>query len=85
MPLPAFIVVETYRELDVFQNFERLDLHPLSFDASWKPRLANGIGSVWEQSRPSYRTNKEIRDDMDRLGTSHDSDRWKGLPVVRIR
>jgi len=44
--------------------------------------LGNGIGSVWEQLKTIDRINREISGDMDRLIILHDSDRWKGLPVV---
>jgi glyoxylase-like metal-dependent hydrolase (beta-lactamase superfamily II) len=44
--------------------------------------LANGIGSVWEQLKTIDRINKEIGGDMNRLIILHDSERWKGLPIV---
>ena len=45
--------------------------------------LANGIGSVWEQLKTIDRINKEIAGDLDRLIILHDSERWKGLPVIQ--
>jgi hypothetical protein len=45
--------------------------------------LANGIGSVWEQLKTIDRINKEIGGDLNSLIILHDSDRWKGLPIVR--
>ena len=45
--------------------------------------LANGIGSVWEQLKTIDRINKEIEGDLSKLIILHDSERWKGLPIVK--
>jgi glyoxylase-like metal-dependent hydrolase (beta-lactamase superfamily II) len=53
-----------------------------SHDGVYVP-LANGIGSVWEQLKTIDRINREIAGDLGRLIILHDSERWKGLPVVK--
>jgi glyoxylase-like metal-dependent hydrolase (beta-lactamase superfamily II) len=45
--------------------------------------LNNAVGSVWDQLMTIDRINQEIGGDLDKLVILHDTERWKGLPVVR--
>jgi len=45
--------------------------------------LNNAIGSVWEQLKSIDKMNDELGGDLSRLVVLHDTERWKGLPVVK--
>jgi glyoxylase-like metal-dependent hydrolase (beta-lactamase superfamily II) len=80
-----FVILETARGRLVISGdciYARRNICGHKHDGVYVP-LANGIGSVWEQLKTIDRINKEIAGDLSRLIILHDSDRWKGLPVVR--
>jgi glyoxylase-like metal-dependent hydrolase (beta-lactamase superfamily II) len=80
-----FVVIETSKGKLVISGdciYARRNICGHNHNGVYVP-LANGIGSVWEQLKTIDRINKEISGDMDRLIILHDSDRWRGLPIVK--
>jgi glyoxylase-like metal-dependent hydrolase (beta-lactamase superfamily II) len=80
-----FVVVETPKGRLVISGdcvYARRNICGHNHDGVYVP-LANGVGSAWEQLKTIDRINREIAGDLDRLIILHDSDRWKGLPVVK--
>jgi glyoxylase-like metal-dependent hydrolase (beta-lactamase superfamily II) len=80
-----FVILETGRGRLVVSGdciYARRNICGHRGDGVYVP-LANGIGSVWEQLKTIDRINREIAGDLGRLIILHDSERWKGLPVVR--
>ena len=45
--------------------------------------LNNAVGSVWEQLKTIDKMNNELGGDLSRLVVLHDSERWKGMPIVK--
>src|SRR5271154_120528 len=45
--------------------------------------LNNAVGSVWEQLKTIDKMNNELGGDLSRLVGLHDSERWKGMPIVK--
>ena len=62
--------------------YSRAQHHRPQHDGVYQP-LNNAVGSVWEQLKTIDRINTEIGGDLKRLIILHDSDRWKGLPIVK--
>jgi glyoxylase-like metal-dependent hydrolase (beta-lactamase superfamily II) len=80
-----FVVIDSAKGKLVISGdciYARRNICGHNHDGVYVP-LANGVGSVWEQLKTIDRINKEIGRDMDRLIILHDSDRWKGLPIVK--
>jgi glyoxylase-like metal-dependent hydrolase (beta-lactamase superfamily II) len=80
-----FIVIETSRGRLVVSGdcvYSSRNLTGHNHDGVYQP-LNNAVGSVWDQLKTIDRINSEIGGDLGRLIILHDSDRWKGLPVVK--
>ena len=80
-----FIIVETARGRLVISGdcvYSTRNLTGHKHDGVYQP-LNNAVGSVWEQLKTMDRINTELGGDLDRLIILHDSERWKGLPIVR--
>lgn len=80
-----FIVLETSRGRLVVSGdcvYSSRNLTGHNHDGVYQP-LNNAVGSVWDQLKTIDRINSEIGGDLGRLIILHDSDRWKGLPVVK--
>lgn len=80
-----FVVIETARGRLVISGdcvYSSRNLTGHKHDGVYQP-LNNAVGSVWEQLKTIDRINTEIGGDLNRLIILHDSERWKGLPVVK--
>jgi glyoxylase-like metal-dependent hydrolase (beta-lactamase superfamily II) len=80
-----FVIVETSRGRIVLSGdcvYSSRQLTGHKHDGVYQP-LNNAVGSVWDQLKTIDRINTEIGGNLDRLIILHDSDRWKGLPVVK--
>jgi glyoxylase-like metal-dependent hydrolase (beta-lactamase superfamily II) len=80
-----FVVIETVRGRLVISGdcvYSTRNLTGHKHDGVYQP-LNNAVGSVWEQLKTIDRINIEIGGDLNRLIILHDSERWKGLPVVK--
>ena len=80
-----FVVIDSVKGKLVISGdciYARRNICGHNHDGVYVP-LANGVGSVWEQLKTIDRINREIGGDMDRLIILHDSDRWRGLPIVK--
>ncbi|TJV42511.1 MAG: N-acyl homoserine lactonase family protein [Mesorhizobium sp.] len=80
-----FVIVETSRGRVVLSGdcvYSSRQLTGHKHDGVYQP-LNNAVGSVWDQLKTIDRINTEIGGNLDRLIILHDSERWKGLPVVK--
>ncbi|MBZ9676223.1 N-acyl homoserine lactonase family protein [Mesorhizobium sp. ES1-1] len=80
-----FVIVETSRGRIVLSGdcvYSSRQITGHKHDGVYQP-LNNAVGSVWDQLKTIDRINTEIGGDLDRLIILHDSERWKGLPVVK--
>ncbi|MBZ9856470.1 N-acyl homoserine lactonase family protein [Mesorhizobium sp. CA13] len=80
-----FVIVETSRGRIVLSGdcvYSSRQITGHKHDGIYQP-LNNAVGSVWDQLKTIDRINTEIGGNLDRLIILHDSDRWKGLPVVK--
>jgi glyoxylase-like metal-dependent hydrolase (beta-lactamase superfamily II) len=80
-----FVIVETSRGRVVLSGdcvYSSRQLTGHKHDGVYQP-LNNAVGSVWDQLETIDRINSEIGGDLGRLIILHDSERWKGLPVVK--
>ncbi|TJV03553.1 MAG: N-acyl homoserine lactonase family protein [Mesorhizobium sp.] len=80
-----FVIVETSRGRIVLSGdcvYSSRQLTGHKHDGVYQP-LNNAVGSVWDQLKTIDRINTEIGGNLDRLIILHDSERWKGLPVVK--
>lgn len=80
-----FVIVETARGRLVVSGdcvYSSRQLTGHKHDGIYRP-LNNAVGSVWDQLKTIDRINTEIGGDLGRLIILHDSERWKGLPVVK--
>lgn len=80
-----FVIVETARGRIVLSGdcvYSSRQITGHKHDGVYQP-LNNAVGSVWDQLKTIDRINTEIGGDLDRLIILHDSERWKGLPVVK--
>ncbi|MCA0030156.1 N-acyl homoserine lactonase family protein [Mesorhizobium sp. B263B2A] len=80
-----FVIVETSRGRIVLSGdcvYSSRQLTGHKHDGVYQP-LNNAVGSVWEQLKTIDRINTEIGGNLERLIILHDSERWKGLPVVK--
>lgn len=80
-----FVIVETSRGRIVLSGdcvYSSRQITGHKHDGIYQP-LNNAVGSVWDQLKTIDRINTEIGGNLDRLIILHDSDRWKGLPVIK--
>ncbi|AEH90403.1 N-acyl homoserine lactonase family protein [Mesorhizobium opportunistum] len=80
-----FVIVETSRGRIVLSGdcvYSSRQLTGHKHDGVYQP-LNNAVGSVWDQLKTIDRINTEIGGNLERLIILHDSERWKGLPVVK--
>ena len=80
-----FVIVETSRGRVVLSGdcvYSSRQLTGHKHDGVYQP-LNNAVGSVWDQLETIDRINSEIGGDLGRLIILHDSERWKGLPVLK--
>ena len=80
-----FVIVETSRGRIVLSGdcvYSSRQLTGHKHDGVYQP-LNNAVGSVWDQLKTIDRINTEIGGNLDQLIILHDSERWKGLPVVK--
>lgn len=80
-----FILVDTARGRLVVSGdcvYSSRNLTGHNHDGVYQP-LNNAVGSVWDQLKTIDRINTEIGGDLGRLIILHDSDRWRGLPVIK--
>jgi glyoxylase-like metal-dependent hydrolase (beta-lactamase superfamily II) len=80
-----FVIVETSRGRIVLSGdcvYSSRQITGHKHDGVYQP-LNNAVGSVWDQLKTIDRINTEIGGNLDRLIILHDSDRWKGLPVIK--
>lgn len=80
-----FVIVETSRGRIVLSGdcvYSSRQITGHKHDGVYQP-LNNAVGSVWDQLKTIDRINTEIEGNLDRLIILHDSDRWKGLPVIK--
>lgn len=80
-----FVIVETSRGRIVLSGdclYSSRQITGHKHDGVYQP-LNNAVGSVWDQLKTIDRINIEIGGNLDRLIILHDSDRWKGLPVIK--
>lgn len=80
-----FVIVETARGRIVLSGdcvYSSRQITGHKHDGVYQP-LNNAVGSVWDQLKTIDRINTEIGGNLDRLIILHDSERWKGLPVVK--
>lgn len=80
-----FVVIETARGRLVISGdcvYSTRNLTGHKHDGVYQP-LNNAVGSVWEQLKTIDRINTEIGGDLNKLIILHDSERWKGLPIVK--
>jgi glyoxylase-like metal-dependent hydrolase (beta-lactamase superfamily II) len=79
-----FVIVETARGTIVISGdciYARSNICGHGHDGVYAP-LANAVGSAWDQLKTIDRINRAIAGDLDRLVILHDTDRWKGRPIV---
>jgi glyoxylase-like metal-dependent hydrolase (beta-lactamase superfamily II) len=80
-----FVIVETSRGRIVLSGdcvYSSRQLTGHKHDGVYQP-LNNAVGSVWDQLKTIDRINTEIGGNLDQLIILHDSERWKGLPVLK--
>jgi glyoxylase-like metal-dependent hydrolase (beta-lactamase superfamily II) len=80
-----FVIVETAVGRRVISGdcvYSRRQFTGLDNDGVYVP-LNNAIGSVWEQLKSIDKMNDELGGDLSRLVVLHDTERWKGLPIVK--
>jgi glyoxylase-like metal-dependent hydrolase (beta-lactamase superfamily II) len=80
-----FVIVETNKGRRVVSGdcvYSRICFHGHNNDCAFVP-LNNAIGSVWEQLKTIDRMNDEMGGNTDHLILQHDSDRWKGHPIIK--
>ena len=80
-----FVILETAVGRRVLSGdcvYSRRQFTGLNGDGVYVP-LNNAIGSVWEQLKSIDKMNDELGGDLSRLVVLHDTERWKGLPVVK--
>lgn len=80
-----FVIMQTARGRLVISGdcvYSSRNLTGHKCDGVYQP-LNNAVGSVWEQLKTMDRINTEIGGDLSRLIILHDTDRWKGLPIVK--
>ncbi|QPC95543.1 N-acyl homoserine lactonase family protein [Mesorhizobium sp. INR15] len=80
-----FVIVETSRGRIVLSGdcvYSSRQLTGHNHDGVYQP-LNNAVGSVWDQLKTIDRINTEIAGNLDQLIILHDSERWKGLPVLK--
>jgi glyoxylase-like metal-dependent hydrolase (beta-lactamase superfamily II) len=80
-----FVIVETARGRMVVSGdcvYSSRQITGHNHDGVYRP-LNNAVGSVWDQLKTIDRINTEISGDLGRLIILHDSERWKGLPVLK--
>jgi glyoxylase-like metal-dependent hydrolase (beta-lactamase superfamily II) len=80
-----FVLAETARGRLLISGdclYARENLEGHDHSGSFLP-LNNAIGSVWEQLKTLDRIAGELAGETERLIIIHDTERWKGLPVVR--
>jgi glyoxylase-like metal-dependent hydrolase (beta-lactamase superfamily II) len=80
-----FVIIETSRGRLVISGdcvYSSRNLTGHKHDGVYQP-LNNAVGSVWDQLKTIDRINAEIGGDLNRLIILHDSERWKGLPIVK--
>ncbi|RUX22106.1 N-acyl homoserine lactonase family protein [Mesorhizobium sp. M7A.F.Ca.US.011.01.1.1] len=80
-----FVIIETSRGRIVLSGdcvYSSRQITGHKRDGVYQP-LNNAVGSVWDQLKTIDRINTEIGGNLDRLIILHDSERWKGLPVVK--
>ncbi|WP_373504188.1 N-acyl homoserine lactonase family protein [Aestuariivirga sp.] len=80
-----FVIMQTVRGRLVISGdcvYSSRNIKGHNHDGVYQP-LNNAVGSVWEQLKTIDRINTEIGGDLKRLIILHDSDRWKGLPIVK--
>jgi glyoxylase-like metal-dependent hydrolase (beta-lactamase superfamily II) len=80
-----FVIVETARGRLVVSGdcvYSSRQITGHDHDGVYRP-LNNAVGSVWDQLKTIDRINTEISGDLGRLIILHDSERWKGLPVLK--
>ncbi|MER9643264.1 N-acyl homoserine lactonase family protein [Mesorhizobium sp. M0239] len=80
-----FVIIETSRGRIVLSGdcvYSSRQITGHKRDGVYQP-LNNAVGSVWDQLNTIDRINTEIGGNLDRLIILHDSERWKGLPVVK--
>jgi glyoxylase-like metal-dependent hydrolase (beta-lactamase superfamily II) len=80
-----FVILETAVGRRVLSGdcvYSRRQFAGLTGDGVYVP-LNNAIGSVWEQLKSIDKMNDELGGDLSRLVVLHDTERWKGLPIVK--
>ena len=80
-----FVILETAAGRKVISGdcvYSRRQFTGLKGDGVYAP-LNNAIGSVWEQLKSIDKLNDELGGDLSRLVVMHDTERWKGLPIVK--
>jgi glyoxylase-like metal-dependent hydrolase (beta-lactamase superfamily II) len=80
-----FVILETTAGRRVISGdcvYSRRQFTGLKGDGVYAP-LNNAIGSVWEQLKSIDKLNDELGGDLSRLVVMHDTERWKGLPIVK--
>ena len=80
-----FVIIETARGRLVVSGdcvYSSRQITGHDHDGVYRP-LNNAVGSVWDQLKTIDRINTEIAGDLGRLIILHDSERWKGLPVLK--
>jgi glyoxylase-like metal-dependent hydrolase (beta-lactamase superfamily II) len=80
-----YVIVETSRGRLVVSGdcvYSSRQLTGHKHDGVYQP-LNNAVGSVWDQLKTIDRINSDIGGDLGRLIILHDSERWKGLPVLK--
>jgi glyoxylase-like metal-dependent hydrolase (beta-lactamase superfamily II) len=80
-----FVILETSAGRRVISGdcvYSRRQFTGHNNDAVYVP-LNNAVGSVWEQLKTIDKMNNELGGDLSRLVVLHDSERWKGMPIVK--
>ncbi len=80
-----FVILETAVGRRVLSGdcvYSRRQFTGLTGDGVYVP-LNNAVGSVWEQLKSIDKMNDELGGDLSNLVVLHDTERWKGLPVVK--
>lgn len=80
-----FVLIDSGRGRLVISGdclYTSLQLTGHNHDGMFVP-LNNAFGSVWDQIRTLDKLNDELGGDLNRLVILHDTERWKGLPIVK--
>src|SRR5271167_3671531 len=80
-----FVVIDTKAGRRVISGdciYSRRQFTGHNNDGVYVP-LNNAVGSVWEQLKTIDKMNDELGGDLGKLVVLHDSERWKGMPIVK--